>query len=210
MIPLASNTGKAKQGAGNKLLLFAWDSEALFNLQHAAFFFLFPAISSHNNGAFSTLLLWINVIWIQQMSARTLPLWWVKHFWRVGLRSLKLLPFSFMHLFPPGTSLFDFPLVPLLSEALLSIWFCRFSSLFFPRQLATRGRDVDPEEWKHAVFWLAGCLQRWAGLPDSKDVAKTCFLFFWPVGAVGNGCKKTKNDLLSVGKKIAWVPPTNG
>lgn len=58
MIPLASNAGEAKQGAGNKLPLFARDSEALMNLQRGAFSpFSFFVISSHNNGAFSTLLL---------------------------------------------------------------------------------------------------------------------------------------------------------
>lgn len=41
MIPLASNGGGAKQGAGNKLPLFAGDSEALLNLQLGSFFFSF-------------------------------------------------------------------------------------------------------------------------------------------------------------------------
>lgn len=57
MIPLASNAGEATQGAGNKLPLFARDSEALLNLQRGAFSFFFFSISSHNNDAFTEPLL---------------------------------------------------------------------------------------------------------------------------------------------------------
>lgn len=122
------------------------------------------------------------------MSARTPPLWWVKHVWRVALRELKQLPFFIYVPFSPQGILcstrHSFHCSPTRFYPVGSAVF----PVFFFWKLATKGRDMHPEEWKPAVLWLAGCLQRWVELPEFKRGGKnlrSIFIGQWGLSEMG-------------------------